>query len=60
MSTHRNVRSDHPIYYLCTGPYLRHHSGSDATETAEREVGIWFEPSELVNWTPTRNQWIYE
>lgn len=35
-------------------------SGSDAVETAEREIGIWFEPSELCNWTPSQSSWIYE
>lgn len=36
------------------------HSGSDAPETAAREIDLWFDPSELVDWTPTRNQWLYE
>ena len=36
------------------------HSGSDAVETAEREIGIWFKPEELCEWTPTQNTWVYE
>ena len=34
--------------------------GSDAPETAEREIGIWFDDSEIVQWQPTSQQWIYE
>ncbi|KAJ8906019.1 hypothetical protein NDN08_002519 [Rhodosorus marinus] len=34
--------------------------GSDAVETAEREIGIWFKPEELVDWDQTVKQWIYE
>lgn len=35
-------------------------SGSDAVDTAEREIGIWFGESELTTWTPTAAVWIYE
>jgi len=34
--------------------------GSDAVETAEREIQLWFQPSELVAWDPTIAPWIYE
>ncbi|KAA8494127.1 Nucleoside diphosphate kinase [Porphyridium purpureum] len=34
--------------------------GSDAVDTAEREIGIWFKPEELVEWEPTMSTWIYE
>jgi nucleoside-diphosphate kinase len=34
--------------------------GSDAIETAEREIALWFEPQELVSWHPTVTSWIYE
>lgn len=34
--------------------------GSDAPETAEYEIGLWFKPEELVNWTPTVMPWIHE
>ncbi|KAM3099466.1 nucleoside-diphosphate kinase [Phormidesmis sp. 146-35] len=34
--------------------------GSDAPETAESEIALWFEPEELVNWQPTILSWIYE
>ncbi len=34
--------------------------GSDAPETAQREIALWFTDAELVNWTPTLTSWIYE
>ena len=34
--------------------------GSDAIETAQTEIALWFKSEELVNWTPTMNPWITE
>ena len=34
--------------------------GSDAIETAQYEIALWFTPEELVSWEPTINPWIYE
>jgi nucleoside-diphosphate kinase len=34
--------------------------GSDAVETAQYEMGLWFKPEELTHWTPTMNPWLYE
>jgi nucleoside-diphosphate kinase len=34
--------------------------GSDAPETAEREIALWFTASELASWQPTISPWIYE
>lgn len=34
--------------------------GSDAVETAQREIALWFQPTELVSWEPTLSSWIYE
>ena len=34
--------------------------GSDAIETAQTEIAMWFKSEELVNWTPTMNPWITE
>jgi nucleoside-diphosphate kinase len=34
--------------------------GSDAPETAQSEIALWFKPEELVNWQPTVLSWIYE
>nr|B8HUM7.1 RecName: Full=Nucleoside diphosphate kinase; Short=NDK; Short=NDP kinase; AltName: Full=Nucleoside-2-P kinase [Cyanothece sp. PCC 7425] len=34
--------------------------GSDAVETAQREIALWFQPAELVSWEPTLTSWIYE
>ncbi len=34
--------------------------GSDAIETAQREIALWFQPEELVEWKPTITPWVYE
>ena len=34
--------------------------GSDAIETAQREIGIWFTDNEQVGWEPVRHSWLYE
>ncbi|MGL5508177.1 MAG: nucleoside-diphosphate kinase [Microcoleaceae cyanobacterium] len=34
--------------------------GSDALETAQREIALWFKPEELVEWKVTMNPWIVE
>lgn len=34
--------------------------GSDSPESAERELALWFSDGELVDHTPTLNQWVYD
>ncbi|ERN40087.1 nucleoside diphosphate kinase [Rubidibacter lacunae KORDI 51-2] len=34
--------------------------GSDAIETAQSEVALWFEDGELSSWKPSITPWIYE
>jgi len=34
--------------------------GSDSVESAEKEIALWFKETELVEWAPTENKWIYE
>ncbi|MBD1936551.1 nucleoside-diphosphate kinase [Microcoleus sp. FACHB-68] len=34
--------------------------GSDAVETAQREISLWFKEEELARWEPTLTKWIYE
>ena len=34
--------------------------GSDAPETAEFEIGLWFTPAELSDWTPADQVWRQE
>ncbi|KJH71847.1 nucleoside-diphosphate kinase [Aliterella atlantica] len=34
--------------------------GSDAVETAQREIGLWFKQEELVDWQPTLSGWMRE
>ncbi len=34
--------------------------GSDSPENGEREIGIFFKPEELVEWSGSLNKWIWE
>lgn len=34
--------------------------GSDAVETAQREIELWFKAEELVDWQPTLSGWMRE
>ena len=34
--------------------------GSDAIETAQREIALWFPESELVSWQPQMTPWLHE
>jgi len=34
--------------------------GSDAVESANHEIALWFKPEELVDWTPAQKGWVYE
>jgi len=34
--------------------------GSDAIETAQREIGLWFTDAELANWESTMKPWLVE
>ncbi|XP_046996130.1 nucleoside diphosphate kinase A [Schistocerca americana] len=34
--------------------------GSDSVESAQKEIGLWFESKELVAWQPATQAWIYE
>ncbi|MDZ8109272.1 MAG: nucleoside-diphosphate kinase [Nostoc sp. DedQUE12a] len=34
--------------------------GSDAQETAQREIALWFKDEELVNWQPHLTAWLRE
>lgn len=34
--------------------------GSDAVETAQREIELWFKKDELVDWQPTLSGWMRE
>jgi len=49
------IRGD---YGISIGRNLIH--GSDAIETAQREINLWFKEEELANWQPALNTWIYE
>lgn len=34
--------------------------GSDAIETAQREISLWFREEELIDWQPALTAWVYE
>jgi nucleoside-diphosphate kinase len=34
--------------------------GSDSAESAQRELGLFFKPEELVAWTPVIQTWVYD
>jgi nucleoside-diphosphate kinase len=34
--------------------------GSDAIETAQTEIALWFSNDELTNWEPANKSWLYE
>ena len=49
------IRGD---YGVSIGRNLIH--GSDAIETAQNEIALWFSDDELVNWQPAITSWLYE
>lgn len=34
--------------------------GSDSVESAEKEISLWFQPEELVDYKSCAHDWIYE
>lgn len=34
--------------------------GSDSPEAATKELGLFFKPDEIVEWTPTIQNWVYD
>jgi len=49
------IRGD---YCIEVGRNICH--GSDAVESAEKEIALWFGPKEVVVWTPAESNWVYE
>merc|ERR1711976_883633 len=49
------IRGD---YCIEVGRNICH--GSDAVESAEKEISLWFKPEELVSWESAQKDWIYE
>jgi len=43
---------------MVTGRNVTH--GSDSLRSAQREIGIFFQPEELVDWTKCDEVWVYE
>ena len=34
--------------------------GSDAVESANKEIALWFKPEELCSWESAQKDWVYE
>ncbi|KAJ1523355.1 hypothetical protein ONE63_001224 [Megalurothrips usitatus] len=34
--------------------------GSDSVESAKKEIDLWFQPDQVVDWKPAATSWIYE
>ena len=49
------IRGD---YGITIGRNIIH--GSDAPETAESEIKLWFSDQELCSWEPALKEWLYE
>lgn len=49
------IRGD---YGVTIGRNLIH--GSDAIETAQKEIALWFKEEELASWQPALTNWLYE
>jgi nucleoside-diphosphate kinase len=49
------IRGDHAIE---VGRNICH--GSDAVESATKEINLWFNEKELVQWKPAQDGWVYE
>ena len=49
------IRGD---YCIQVGRNICH--GSDAPETAAKEIALWFKDEELVKWGPVAMCWVYE
>lgn len=49
------IRGD---YGVTVGRNLIH--GSDAPETAQSEISLWFKEEELASWQPALTTWLYE
>merc|ERR1712228_800368 len=49
------IRGD---YCIQVGRNICH--GSDAVDSAAKEIALWFKEENLVNWDPVAEKWVYE
>ncbi|KAF2483354.1 nucleoside diphosphate kinase [Neohortaea acidophila] len=49
------IRGD---YAIDVGRNVCH--GSDAVDSAKKEIALWFSESEIQKWTPAQHSWVYE
>ncbi|CAG2178894.1 unnamed protein product [Oppiella nova] len=50
-----SIRGD---FCVQTGRNIIH--GSDSVESANKEIALWFNSKELVDWSPNQEPWVYE
>jgi peptidoglycan/xylan/chitin deacetylase (PgdA/CDA1 family) len=48
----------YPTFAAQVGRNICH--GSDSVENAEREIGLWFDDGEVLDWTDHSFDWVYE
>jgi len=49
------IRGD---FCIQTGRNIIH--GSDSVDSAKKEISLWFDQKELVDWKPNQEKWVYE
>merc|ERR1712119_124477 len=49
------IRGD---YCIDVGRNIIH--GSDAVESAKKEIGLWFSQAEITSWRSAQTEWVYE
>merc|ERR1711982_221771 len=52
------VKTSRGDYCIQVGRNICH--GSDAVESAKKEIALWFKDEELVKWDPITLSWVYE
>ena len=57
MSVFRNEFNEHFVLFQ-VGRNICH--GSDAVESANHEIALWFKPEELCDYTSNSAAWLYE
>lgn len=50
----------HSKHYFCCTHFRNIMHGSDAVESAKKEIALWFTEKEVVGWSQANENWIYE
>ena len=60
------MSSNQPLNSITNNPFLPQDvgrnvcHGSDAVESAQKEIALWFKPEELQSWKQASHDWVYE